>query len=506
MSTVAIKPWVEVVALHPDVVAETLLRGHLRPRPGAAGRRQRRTCPPSTAIPSTFSASSYLTKGLRGLLAGRAFAPRRRGGKPRAEADDAFRRRQVAHPGLAVPRRPASRRPWTSSPRAQDSPETRRGADGRIRRPVLRRDQRQGDPRREVPRPYPVGLDRLVARRPERLRIAAGPGRGPHRPRRRRDPRPPRRGAEPDPARRDAAIPHQRRRHQDRADHPPRRDPDLPPAADGRGRQHRTTRPWSSRSSRASASRWSTSTCCKPSITWPPARTSGASRSRGTRCCRSSSVACSPSCPRTPRPLPAATAYQEIVTQMRRAYAQSAAERQQAEEDGLALRDRVRAAYPFHPALIDLMRERWAAIPDFQRTRGALRFLAACLRACHREGKSRAVLGPGDVPIHDSEVRLAFFKEVGQQADFQAVLEHDLIGANARCRRIDDRRAKENADRGDSPAGDPAGHGDPDVFVRRPAAGERARRATSCRRASPRPNCSRSASAPTSTARRRWPA
>ncbi len=111
----------------------------------------------------------------------------------------------------------------------------------------------------------------------------------------------------------------------------------------------------------------------------------------------------------------------------------------------MALRDRVKAAYPFHPALIDLMRERWAAIPDFQRTRGALRFLAACLRGCHREGKSRAVLGPGDVPIHDSEVRLAFFKEVGQQSDFQAVLEHDLVGANARCRRIDDRRAKENA-------------------------------------------------------------
>ena len=107
----------------------------------------------------------------------------------------------------------------------------------------------------------------------------------------------------------------------------------------------------------------------------------------------------------------------------------------------------MRAAYPFHPALIDLMRERWAAIPDFQRTRGALRFLAACLRATHREGKSRAVLGPGDVPIHDAEVRLAFFKEVGQQADFQAVLEHDLIGANARARRIDERRAKETPPR-----------------------------------------------------------
>jgi len=150
---------------------------------------------------------------------------------------------------------------------------------------------------------------------------------------------------------------------------------------------------------------------------------------------------------------PAATAYQQIITQMRRAYARSASEQQQADEEGIALRDRVRAAYPFHPALIDLMRERWAAIPEFQRTRGALRFLAACLRACHREQKSRAVLGPGDVPMHDPEVRLAFFKEVGQQADFQAVLEHDLIGANARARRIDERRAKEvPAEAGKRPA------------------------------------------------------
>jgi hypothetical protein len=45
--------------------------------------------------------------------------------------------------------------------------------------------------------------------------------------------------------------------------------------------------------------------------------------------------------------------------------------------------------------------------------------------------------------MHDAEVRLAFFKEVGQQADFQAVLEHDLVGVNARAKRIDDRRAKE---------------------------------------------------------------
>lgn len=151
--------------------------------------------------------------------------------------------------------------------------------------------------------------------------------------------------------------------------------------------------------------------------------------------------------------LSAATAYQEVVTQMKRAYARSASERQQAEEEGLALHNRIQTAYPFHPALVDLMRERWAAIPEFQRTRGALRFLASCLRSIHREGKSRILLGPTDVPLHDPEVRLAFFKEIGQQVDYQAVLEHDFVGANARVRRIDDRRAKEvPAETGKRPA------------------------------------------------------
>ena len=148
-----------------------------------------------------------------------------------------------------------------------------------------------------------------------------------------------------------------------------------------------------------------------------------------------------------------AESHRQVFTQMRRAYAHGDPERQQADEDGLALRDRIKSSYPFHPALIDLMRERWAAIPEFQRTRGALRFLASCLRAAHSTGGSRLLLGPGDVAIHDSDVRLAFFKEVGQREDFQACLEHDFTGANARTRRIDHRRAREvTAESGKHPA------------------------------------------------------
>lgn len=138
-----------------------------------------------------------------------------------------------------------------------------------------------------------------------------------------------------------------------------------------------------------------------------------------------------------------AEAYSREFSKMRRSYARNDAERRQADNDGLALRHRITESYPFHPALIDLMRERWAAIPDFQRTRGALRFLASCLRSAHRCGNSKLLLGPGDVPIQDPEVRLAFFKEVGQREDFLACLEHDFVGANARVGRIDDRHAEE---------------------------------------------------------------
>ena len=147
-----------------------------------------------------------------------------------------------------------------------------------------------------------------------------------------------------------------------------------------------------------------------------------------------------------------AEAYRQVFTRMRQAYAQGEAERRQADEEGMALRDRINAAYPFHPALIDVMRERWAAVPDFQRTRGALRFLATCLRAAHGAGRSRLLLGPGDVPLRDADVRLAFFKEVGQREDFQACLEHDFVGANARTRRIDARRAREVTEAGKEPA------------------------------------------------------
>jgi len=105
---------------------------------------------------------------------------------------------------------------------------------------------------------------------------------------------------------------------------------------------------------------------------------------------------------------------------------------------------RLGEAYPFHVALIDPMKERWAFLPDFQRTRGALRFLAPVLQAAKKLKRRSVLVGSSDSPIDDADVRNAFFTEVGQREPFQPVLEHDFIGPNARAKRIDARLAREN--------------------------------------------------------------
>lgn len=138
-----------------------------------------------------------------------------------------------------------------------------------------------------------------------------------------------------------------------------------------------------------------------------------------------------------------ATAFQEVVTGMQRAHAETSAERQQAEEEGRLFRNRMRSAYPFHPALIDIMRERWTAVDAFQRTRGALRFLASCLHSLKKNGGAQSLLGPGDVPLRDVDVRVKMLKELGVQNDYDPVITSDIDGPNARAKRIDERMARE---------------------------------------------------------------
>lgn len=118
-------------------------------------------------------------------------------------------------------------------------------------------------------------------------------------------------------------------------------------------------------------------------------------------------------------------------------YVPSEAERREVEERIIKYRQRFVSAYPFHPALIDLMRERWASIPDFQRTRGVLKFLAVVLRTLKKREVADLLVSANDTPLDEAEVRHAFFTEVGQGEFYQAVLEADFSGANATIKKID---------------------------------------------------------------------
>ncbi len=140
----------------------------------------------------------------------------------------------------------------------------------------------------------------------------------------------------------------------------------------------------------------------------------------------------------------AANSIANVITQWKMAEAPDHSARRMAEDEKVNLIRRLEAAYPFHVGLIDLMKERWASIPDFQRTRGALRFLASVLHKAKGLTRQSIFVSPGDIPIDDADVRNAFFTEVGQREPFQSVLEHDFIGPNARVKRIDKQLAEQS--------------------------------------------------------------
>ncbi len=126
-----------------------------------------------------------------------------------------------------------------------------------------------------------------------------------------------------------------------------------------------------------------------------------------------------------------------------RARAETTSAKQDAEEQTLHLKSRMQVAYPFHPALIDVMNSRWTSVDGFQRTRGALRFLATCLHALKKHGGAKPLLGPAEIPLNDPEVVRAMLKDLDPRQDYSPVITHDLVGPNARAKRIDERLAKE---------------------------------------------------------------
>ncbi|MDQ6615687.1 MAG: DUF499 domain-containing protein [Actinomycetota bacterium] len=130
---------------------------------------------------------------------------------------------------------------------------------------------------------------------------------------------------------------------------------------------------------------------------------------------------------------------------MRETFADTDADRRAAGQEAEKFEARVLESYPFHPALLDLMYHRWGGLPSYQRTRGALQFLASAVHAVWTgEQPAQPLLGPGDITLDTEQVRAAFFSQVGQREQYSSVLAADITGASARSAEVDRRIAADS--------------------------------------------------------------
>jgi len=106
-------------------------------------------------------------------------------------------------------------------------------------------------------------------------------------------------------------------------------------------------------------------------------------------------------------------------------------------------RDRMLAAYPFHPELISALYERWGSIPEFERTRGVLRLLAFVISHLYQSKDNDVLIQSCNVDLGSVEVRPELVKFIGNQ--FHGVIDTDIAGKDAKAPEIDRQLGSEYA-------------------------------------------------------------
>ena len=100
-----------------------------------------------------------------------------------------------------------------------------------------------------------------------------------------------------------------------------------------------------------------------------------------------------------------------------------------------AYKQNMLAAYPFHPELLTTLYERWGSMPDFQRTRGALRLLAYVVSDLYNRKDNELMIQSCDVNLGLSEIRGELVRYAGSA--FHSVVDSDIAGPDAKSPEID---------------------------------------------------------------------
>ncbi|NSW77180.1 MAG: ATP-binding protein [Candidatus Atribacteria bacterium] len=106
-------------------------------------------------------------------------------------------------------------------------------------------------------------------------------------------------------------------------------------------------------------------------------------------------------------------------------------------------RKRMERAYPFHPELIDILLEHWSTFPNFQRTRGVLRFLAEIVADLYQRQDPSPLILPSQINLDNSTIRRELLKHIGNA--FEGVIAADIAGVGAKAPKIDQEIGSEYA-------------------------------------------------------------
>lgn len=98
--------------------------------------------------------------------------------------------------------------------------------------------------------------------------------------------------------------------------------------------------------------------------------------------------------------------------------------------------ERLRKSYPIHPEIFDRLYKDWATIPNFQRTRGVLQFLAVLIQHLWNSDNRDAMIMPASLLLSDSNVRTKSLHYLPYGWD--SIITSEIDGENSTSVRIID--------------------------------------------------------------------
>lgn len=105
---------------------------------------------------------------------------------------------------------------------------------------------------------------------------------------------------------------------------------------------------------------------------------------------------------------------------------------------GMDYEKRIRASYPLHPELLDLLYEDWSSLETFQRTRGVLTLVSNIIHELWTSDDTSPLILPGNVPLDADSVNSSLTQYLHDP--WKPIIDTDVAGPNSTPASIDAER------------------------------------------------------------------